>query len=94
MFFVPARKGGEQEEGDKGEDDGNDAVKKAVSATDFQSGGLKTYIRYGKTTSFLNVSATQIKLSGSWSTEIWSASSVALLEQRKSPPSGLTQIPK
>jgi hypothetical protein len=30
VFFVPARKSGEEEEGDEGEDDGDDAGKKLV----------------------------------------------------------------
>ena len=53
-----------------------------------------TYIRYGKTTLFLNVFAIQIRLSGSWSMLTCSARRVALLEHRNAPPSGLMQRPK
>lgn len=42
----------------------------------------------------MNVLATQIKFNGSWSTLIWLASELALLEHRKAPPSGLMQMPK
>lgn len=54
----------------------------------------KTYRRYGKTMLSLNVLATQIKLSGSWSIVICSANCVALLLHRYDPPSGLIQMPK
>ena len=56
--------------------------------------GWYTYKRYGKTTWSLNVSAIQIRFSGSWSMLICSASRVALLEQRNEPPSGLMHSPK
>jgi hypothetical protein len=42
----------------------------------------------------LNVLATQIKFSGSWSTETCPARLLALLLHSHAPPSGLMQIPK
>ena len=42
----------------------------------------------------LKVLATHIKFNGSWSTDICAARALALLEQRKAPPDGLTQMPK
>ena len=53
-----------------------------------------THIKYGNTTLSLKVVATQMRLSGSSSMLICWAKSVALLEQRKLPPSGVTQMPK
>jgi len=50
--------------------------------------------RYGKTIAFLNVLATHIRLSGSWSMLTRSASAVALLLHMKAPSSTCMQIPK
>jgi len=67
-LFVPAREGGEEEEGYEGEDYGDDAVRK-FGLGDIMGCGVRVrvwaYMRYGNTTSFLNVSATQIRFSGS-----------------------------
>ena len=53
-----------------------------------------THSRYGNTMLFLKVVATQMRFNGSWSMVICSANWVALLLQRKLPPSGFMQIPK
>ena len=53
-----------------------------------------TYIRYGKTMLSLNVLATQIKFSGSWSMLTCAAKLLALLLHSHAPPSGLMQMPK
>ncbi len=42
----------------------------------------------------LNVLATHTRFNGSWSTLSCSASAVALLLHKKSPPAGLTHTPK
>lgn len=53
-----------------------------------------TYIRYGNTIISLNWAASQIRFSGSWSTETSLARAVALLLHSQEPPSALTQMPK
>jgi hypothetical protein len=55
---------------------------------------IATMIRYGKTIESLNVWATQIKFSGSWSTVTRSASAVALLLHMKALPLYWMQMPK
>lgn len=54
----------------------------------------RTHIRYGKTTAFRNVDATQIKFSGSWSARSTLARIVAFELQINEPPSGWMQMPK
>lgn len=93
MFFVPAWEGCEEEESDEGENDCGNAEEMSVHEMCYLE-NVKTHIRYGNTTLFLKVLATQIKLSGSWSMLICSANNVALFEHKKLPPSGFTHSPK
>jgi hypothetical protein len=94
LGLVPAGEGGEEDEADKGENNGNDSVLRSVMSCIYEFGWDVTHIRYGNTIISLNCAASQIKLSGSWSTETSLARAVALLLQSHEPPSGLTQIPK
>lgn len=94
---MPSREGSKKHKGDKGKYDGNDTVNMLAilicQARD-RSGKVPTYSRYGNTMLFLNVVATQMRFNGSWSMVICSANCVALLLQRKLPPSGFMQMPK
>jgi hypothetical protein len=65
VFVVPARESGEEDEAEKGEDDGDDAVLSLVLRVYWKWNRESTYSKYGKTTASLNVLAIQIRFSGS-----------------------------
>lgn len=90
---MPAGESREEEEADKGKNDGNNS-RGGVSIGPFNRNGNSSHIKYGNTMLSLNVEATHIKFRGSWSTDTCDAKLVALFEQRNAPPSGFMQIPK